>query len=148
MNVGYFSYIPTSKSGCFLFTICYWCYKYDILWYLSNKKDTRTTKLFVLCSRKSQDKDTPSPWRSGSPPESGKKKLRNLRADPVPKEAAYQLPKPSMYDRELRGPNFVTEQAMAHYLLQNMRQIQPMLPPPKVCFQDLTKQDNPSLSKQ
>ena len=69
----------------------------------------------------------------------------NLRADPTPKEPAYQPSKPSTYDEVLRGPSLVTEQAMAHFLLQNMRQNQPMLPPPTVRFQDLTEPSSPPL---
>ena len=78
----------------------------------------------------------------------GKKRLRNQRAGPVLNEPAYQPPKPSTYDEVLRGPSLVTEQAMAHYLLQNVRQSQPMLPPPTVRFQDLTEPDKPPLPKQ
>ena len=73
--------------------------------------------------------------------------LRNLRSEPMLKESAYQQPKPTLYEEVLRGPNLATEQAMAHFSLQNIRQTQPMLPPPTVQFQDLTKQDSTPLPK-
>ena len=61
---------------------------------------------------------------------------------------AYQPPKQSTYEEVLRGPSLVTEQAMAHFQLQNMRQNQPMLPPPTVRFQGLTKPSSPPLPRQ
>ena len=55
-----------------------------------------------------------------------KERLRNLKAEPVLKELAYQPPKPSMYEEVLRGPSLVTEQAFARYLLRDMWQNHPM----------------------
>ena len=77
-----------------------------------------------------------------------KERHRNIRADPTPQDTTYQPPKPSTFDEVLRGPSLVTEQAMAHFLLQNMRQNQPMMPPPTVRFQDLTEPSSPPLTRQ